>query len=181
MKINESISPSVFKNVALVLGLFLAFSLWQFGSREVSDFRYQPVFGEQFANSSTEEPIDLKALPIVLAQSENKGVDVKDMNDLAIEAAFKVPEFVEIEEEVVEPKITMAQQFFARYQPRVVALTAKGAIINGVFWRTGEPLAAMPVMQEDGQYVFPVLAAVSRNQAVIKVSDETVTLPFERF
>lgn len=179
MKVNESISPSAFKNVILVLGLFMVFLLWQFGSKKVADFRYQYVFGEQISSAVSGSAISLDALPIVLAQSEHKGVDVEDLNDLAIEAAFKVPEFVD--DEVKAPTVTTAERFYMSYRPKVAGVSKNGAIINGVFWRTGEALNTMPLANDAGESLIPMLVSVASDRVVITIGGDKVTLPFEMF
>lgn len=185
MKVNESISPSVFKNLAIVIGLFIVFSVWQAVNAKIADLRYQPVQGESFSSGGASEKIDLKSLPIVVAQSQNtdKSIGGKTADDMAIEAAFKVPEFSEVEVEVATqaPKITNAERLFVMYRPAVGAVSLRGAVINGVFWKTGESLESMPINLDDGQIVFPVLSGVTRTNAVLSVGGEKLTLPFERF
>lgn len=187
MKVNESISPSVFKNLAIVIGLFIVFSVWQAVNAKIADLRYQPVQGESFSSGGESEKMDLKSLPIVVAQSQNtdKSIGGKTADDMAIEAAFKVPEFSEAEAEVEvatqAPKITNAERLFVMYRPAVGAVSLRGAVINGVFWKTGESLESMPINLDDGQIVFPVLSRVTRTNAVLSVGGEKLTLPFERF
>lgn len=179
MKINESVSPSVFKNLAIVIGLFIVFSVWKGANNKIDELRFQPVFGESFSSSEQIEKVDLKSLPIVVAQSTTKGLDSNEVNDLVIEAAFKAPVFVDVE--VQEPKATLVEKVFLAYRPVVFAVSQNGAVINGVFWRVGEEIKVMPVASENGQAIVPVVASVSRSQVVLKIANEKMTLPFERF
>lgn len=180
MKINESVSPSVFKNLSIVVGLFIVFSVWQWVGGKIKELNYQPVYGESFASQEQLEKMDLEALPIVVAKSVAKSMNSAAINDLAIEAAFKAPEFVE--SVAPELKVTAAQRVFARYRPAISAVSNRaGAVVNGVYWRVGERIESMPISMDDGETVWPHLQSVTRNQAVLVVSGETLTLPFERF
>lgn len=181
MKINESISPAIFKNSALVIGFFIVFSVWQAGNNKITDLQYQSVYGESLAVARPVEKVDLKSLPIVVSQSDAKGISGLDVNDLMIEAAFKAPEFVEVQVEVQEPKVTLVEKVYLTYRPTVSAISQKGAVINGVFWTVGEAVKTMPTVSGKGQPVIPVLTSVSRNQIVLQIADEIMTLPFERF
>jgi len=179
MKINESISPSVFKNLIILVGIFLVFSAWKAIEARVADIRYLPVYGESFSNDEQASKVDLKSLPIVVAKSVLKSIDNTVVNDLVIEQAFKVPEFVELE--VEEPtKISVSERMFLTYRPAVMAVSPTGAIISGVFWRVGEQIKSMPVTSDEG-VIYPVIGSVSRSQVVLKISDEVLTLPIERF
>lgn len=179
MKVSEGMSPAVFKNMSLVIGLFIVYTVWQGVNNKIADFRYEPVYGESFASAGDAEKVDLKSLPIVIAQSDVVVADDNVLNEQAIENAFKIPEFAT--EEVDEPKITVAEKMFLSYRPAVSAITNNGAVINGVFWKVGEKMNTMPVMLETGEFVFPVIAGVSRSRVVLRVSGEKLTLPFERF
>lgn len=186
MNIRESISPSVFKNMIIVIGLFVVFSVWQSVSKRVADLRYERIYGESFSDNSKADNIDLKSLPIVVARSTAKASSRKTINEQAIEDAFKVPEFVPViedgEDEALEaPKATIAEQLFLTYRPAVSAIGRQGAVINGVFWRTGEKIDSMAVRLESGETVNPFISKVLRDQVVLKVDGEVLTLPFERF
>lgn len=185
MKINESISPSLFKKMAIVIGLFIVYAVWQGVNTKIAELRYQPVYGESFTSAERIETIDLQSLPIVVAQSVVKGVDSGAIDDQAIEDAFKLPEFsdedIEIELESKGPEITAATKMFLTYRPAVSAISKRGAVINGIFWNVGEKINSMPVALDTGEIALPILASISRNKAVLSVNGEKLTLPFERF
>lgn len=105
MKINESVSPSTFKNLILLIGLFMVFIVWQWVGGKLDGLRYEQVHGESFANRAVTEEFDLRELPIVVAESLNKAVDSATANELAIEAAFQASANTEIEENAAEQAV----------------------------------------------------------------------------
>ncbi len=184
MKINESISPSVFKNLIIVAGLFLVFSIWQAGSKKLAELRYETVYGESFAGSEQQDVVGLESLPIVVAESVSEAGSDKNINDLTIENAFKVPEKAEVDDSIdviSEPKLTVSESFYMTYRPAVYGVSVNGAIINGVYWKVGEKMETMPILLEDGIAAQPYISKVFRDKVVLNVGGETLSLPFERF
>lgn len=181
MKVNEVVSPSLFKNLAILAGIFLIYSVWQAVNGKVSEMQYLEVSGEYFDSGNRAERVDLKSLPIVVSESAMAVSDTLTADDQVIEEAFRPP-VVEVEEVVDEVvvKVSAVQQVFGMYRPKVSAISGKGAVLNGVFWNVGEKIVSMPYFIDGARY-FPVLKSVSRNQAVISLGDERMTLPFERF
>lgn len=181
MKINEVVSPSLFKNLAILVGFFLIYSVWQAVSSKVNEMQYLEVLGEYFDSGDRAERVDLKSLPIVVSESAVAVAGTVTADDQLIEEAFRPPvvEVEEVEEEVVV-KVSAVQQVFGMYRPNVSAISGKGAVINGTFWNVGERIVSMPYFIDGARY-FPVLRGVSRNQAVLGLGDEKMTLPFERF
>jgi len=179
MSINESVSPAVFKNLTIVIGLFIIYSVWQTVNNKISAVRYLEVYGESLSGDVQGEKVDLKSLPIVVSKSAVQATSGLAADDQAIEDAFRMPE-PEVEEEVVEIKASAVEVLYFSYRPVVSAVSNNGAVINGVFWNLGEKIKTMP-FAVDGNNLYPVLKSISRNQVVLSVDAEKMTLPFERF
>lgn len=178
MNIKSSISPDLFKTIIIGLSAIGVYTLWTTVDKQVNDWGFEPVYGQQNAQVVSPVREELSSLPIVVAKKQEASFSLDEsVNDALIEAAFKEPEPI-VAEESVEPVVTLGQRFFALYRPAISAVSAGGAVINGVFWQPGEPIASMVVHRADGTTVLPAIVSSSSNGVVISLGEEFIRLPF---
>lgn len=195
MNIEHNLNTDQSKLVVLGAGIALAFIVWFFTEGRVEQLRYLEVYGEVVDSEVVPQELGkLEALPLVEAVGSLERPAASDLNELAIEAAFREPVFTPpapvIEEEVAETRPvstgpTLVEQFLIRYRPLVGAISSNGVVISGNFWRFGESLENMPMSDGESssdtpEMLYPRLVGVRNGSVILKLGDQEVPVKFER-
>ena len=80
----------------------------------------------------------------------------------------------------------MVEMFIKRYRPLIGGVSNSGVAVSGTFWRFGEELKTMPVLDptaenETAKVVYPKLIAVRNGNVIFKLGDEEVPVQFDRY
>lgn len=195
MKIENNFSPEQSKLVVIGSGVALAFFLWTFLDGRFNELRYQEVYGEVVeAETPAQEVGKLEALPLVEIVGTHNKIGTAELNEMAIEAAFREPVFnpiqQSIEEEVAEEKPvvsgpTLAEQFLIRYRPLVGGVSDNGVVISGEFWLFGDSLATMPMADTNSgsdsvDLIYPKLVGVRKGTVILMLGDQEIPIEFDR-
>ena len=195
MRIENNLTPEQSKMFVLLGGVLVALCVWLFLKGRVEELQYQEVLGEYFDQSGfTTDIARFESLPLVEAVSQVDPVGAnEDFNVRAIEAAFREPVFnvpapvvEEVEEEPEPQGPTLVEMFIKRYRPLIGGVSNSGVAVSGTFWRFGEELKTMPVLDpkaenETAKVVYPKLIAVRNGNVIFKLGDEEVPVQFDRY
>lgn len=194
MKFENSLSPDSFNLLVLAAGLFGSFIIYQLIDGRTAQLRYEPVYGEVSAHAGELVSVQrLQALPLVEARSESPADGISRLNDQAIEAAFREPIFAVPTEPEPEPEVAdviveepvqvgLDSRFLMTYRPLIGGINGQGAVVNGVFWKSGEKITLMPVHDVTSNQVhYPVLKRVNNSSVVFSLAGKDVKVEFERF
>ena len=162
MKLESTIHPDHYNVVALLAGLIIAAITWKVLDSRVQELQWQPVYGESAQGAEASTISDhYNSLPLVEAVGSFTGPESLMLNDMAIEAAFREPIFAPTEDQIaadasaVDKEVkgpTLAEQFLIKYRPLIGAITPRGVVVSGVFWKYGEKIRTMPmqVVSDEG-------------------------------
>lgn len=174
----DAITPEMLRMMILALGGFVAFMTFNAVSKRVDDLRYTPLLG---VNMDVSEDVSGQlrhdALPIVLAEAKLAAGDALLLSDELIAGAFSALQKEEDEIVEQEVKVDAVELLMTTRNPRVSAITGRGAVINGEHYSVGEKVVRLSIPL-DGVMVTPVLARVGAKGAVLTLEKQTVEVPF---
>ncbi|KKN80590.1 hypothetical protein LCGC14_0328090 [marine sediment metagenome] len=197
MKIENSLSTEHLNLLVLAAGVFASVVCWNLISGRTAELQYEPVYGEVNA-SPIEGSISekFKDLPLVEAKTDVEAVEVTQLNDMLIEAAFREPVFsvpAEVAQERLQSETdnknlsqsqvaTTSQLFLLNYRPLIGGVNKLGAVVNGDFWGWGKSITTMPIRDtQTEEILFPKLKGLSGNNVILSVANDDLSVEFERF